>query len=150
MSRGNISRFHGDKYIINSALSQFYAAHCWQRPTGLTIPLINFISMRFLQCRLVFAFLLIPSVLSVLINVTIDDTFADPLTGYHFDYSPATSWSIGANCDGCSALPDSSQVYDKTWHTGTFVSSQESISFAPSFCCRTITLSVMEHNPPFC
>lgn len=76
--------------------------------------------MRFSQCRLAFVFLYFPLVLSVLVNVTIDDTFGDPLTGNHIDYSPLTSWNIGANCDGCTTAPDPSQVYNHTWHDGTF------------------------------
>jgi len=58
--------------------------------------------------------------LAALVNVTIDDTNGDPLTGAQFVYTPPTSWNIGQACVGCTAHPDPELLYDQTWHDGTF------------------------------
>ncbi|EMD41686.1 hypothetical protein CERSUDRAFT_102093 [Gelatoporia subvermispora B] len=56
-------------------------------------------------------------------NVTVDDTFGDPITGEQFVYSPTTGsdsiWNVGQTCTGCLAQPDPSQTYNNSWHDGT-------------------------------
>ncbi|OCH96619.1 hypothetical protein OBBRIDRAFT_718250 [Obba rivulosa] len=57
-------------------------------------------------------------------NVTVDDTFGDPITGEQFVYKPASggsipAWNVGQDCPGCFAQPDPDQTYLHTWHDGT-------------------------------
>ena len=55
---------------------------------------------------------------SRLVNVTVDDTEADPLTGAAFTYSG--TWSQGEHCSQCTIKLDPSQVHNETWHDATF------------------------------
>ena len=55
---------------------------------------------------------------SRLVNVTVDDSGADPLTGATFAY--AHNWSQGGHCSQCSVKLDSSQVHSGTWHDATY------------------------------
>ncbi|EPQ61026.1 hypothetical protein GLOTRDRAFT_90333 [Gloeophyllum trabeum ATCC 11539] len=59
--------------------------------------------------------------LAALVNVTVDDTNGDLVTGVPVVYSPPQAWNIGQNCTGCTAKPDPAQVYMGTWHDATFV-----------------------------
>ncbi|OBZ79811.1 hypothetical protein A0H81_00318 [Grifola frondosa] len=61
----------------------------------------------------------IVDVLADLVNVTIDDTLGDALTGEQFTYFPSASWNIGQNCSGCTAHPNPSDIYLNSWHDGT-------------------------------
>ena len=79
-----------------------------------------------------------PPVLATLVNVTIDDTFGDPVTGNQFSYAPSGAWQPGFSCTGCTARPDPSQVSNDTWHEGTFnpagtTGSDQLLSAAVSF-----------------
>ncbi|KZT23803.1 hypothetical protein NEOLEDRAFT_1052665, partial [Neolentinus lepideus HHB14362 ss-1] len=58
---------------------------------------------------------------ATLTNVTVDDTGGDPFTGAQVAYSPAGAWNTGGDCVGCTAHPDPSQMYMRTWHDATFV-----------------------------
>ena len=55
-----------------------------------------------------------------LVNITVDDAKADPLTGIEFVYFPPDHWAQGYGCETCFAHPDPTQVYDTTWHDATF------------------------------
>ncbi|OCH86687.1 hypothetical protein OBBRIDRAFT_211430 [Obba rivulosa] len=57
---------------------------------------------------------------AVLINITIDDTFGDAVTGQKFAYSPSDLWNTGQNCTVCEARLDPSKVHNGTWHDSTF------------------------------
>ena len=66
-------------------------------------------------------FICVPtSVLGNLINVTVDDTKPDPLTGASSVYVPEGSWSQGNGCTVCAAKPDASQALDAIWHDITY------------------------------
>ncbi|KLO13084.1 hypothetical protein SCHPADRAFT_928764, partial [Schizopora paradoxa] len=57
-------------------------------------------------------------------NLSIDDSSPDPLTGTRLIYecldltnSKVHGWNVGQDCgSGCSAHPDPSQVFEGTWH----------------------------------
>jgi len=72
------------------------------------------------------------------VNITIDDTYGDPVTGAQFTY--AGGWNVGPTCTSCTARPDPSQVYNGTWHDGTFFPSEENapLSATVSFTGRLI------------
>ena len=55
-----------------------------------------------------------------LINVTVDDSGADSITGEKILYFPPDHWTTGDNCPGCVAQPDPSQTYAGTWHNATY------------------------------
>ena len=55
-----------------------------------------------------------------LVNVTVDDAGADPLTGATFIYSPTDHWSQGNGCGPCQAKLDPSEVHGGTWHDTTY------------------------------
>ena len=54
-----------------------------------------------------------------LVNVTVDDDGADPLTGERITYFTNT-WVQGAQCPLCWAQPNASQTYSGTWHDATY------------------------------
>ncbi|KAI0336259.1 hypothetical protein GY45DRAFT_1316380 [Cubamyces sp. BRFM 1775] len=53
------------------------------------------------------------------VNVTIDDTYGDAQTGVPIKYS-ASGWKLGQTCTDCTAHPDPTRAYDRTWHDGTY------------------------------
>ncbi|OSX65944.1 hypothetical protein POSPLADRAFT_1031160 [Postia placenta MAD-698-R-SB12] len=53
------------------------------------------------------------------LNVTIDDTFGDPVTGTQFVYSPADNWQSSSNCSECASTFAMAMVYDRTWTLST-------------------------------
>ncbi|KAF8987749.1 hypothetical protein BDQ17DRAFT_1199528, partial [Cyathus striatus] len=57
---------------------------------------------------------------AVLVNVTVDDSLPDPLTGRLINYLPTTSWSDGVVCTDCTATVDGGSMFDRTWHDGTY------------------------------
>jgi len=59
------------------------------------------------------------------VNITIDDTYGDPVTGAQFTYSPADEWTAGQTCTSCTARPDPSEAYNGTWHDTSFFPSEE-------------------------
>lgn len=61
------------------------------------------------------------AVSAVLVNVTIDDTQGDPLTGLQITYDPPGSWKSSSGCVGCESSPDGNLAHLQTWHEGTFV-----------------------------
>ncbi|THU80173.1 hypothetical protein K435DRAFT_785537 [Dendrothele bispora CBS 962.96] len=78
--------------------------------------------MLLLQSYLSF-FLLISPALAVLVNRTIDDTIQDS-SGNSVQYSPnepgRRAWNVGG-CSQCAAKGlDTTQLFDKTWHDGTY------------------------------
>ena len=56
-----------------------------------------------------------------LVNVTVDDFNPDPVTGNTFLYFPEGYWNIGNNCSVCEAKPDTSRIYQSTWHDVTYI-----------------------------
>jgi len=80
------------------------------------------------------------------VNITIDDTNGDSVTGNTFNYEPPATWSVGLQCTNCEAHLDPSQTFDGTWHdTSAFPNStvipSASVTFTGSavyvFCILT-------------
>ncbi|KAM5539186.1 hypothetical protein V8D89_007059 [Ganoderma adspersum] len=77
---------------------------------------------------LLFSSLFFASVSSLLVNVTVDDQFGDPVTGLIPEYSPKNgSWHIGSPSEACPpacnigpSLLDLTQINDKTWLDDTY------------------------------
>ncbi|KAI0666261.1 hypothetical protein C8Q78DRAFT_1072504 [Trametes maxima] len=61
-----------------------------------------------------------PFAAAALVNVTIDDTFGDESNGNKISYQPESAWNVGQDCPACTAKPDISQVFNRTWHDTTF------------------------------
>lgn len=80
------------------------------------------------EAALNIAALLFPLVGATLINITVDDTNPDPLTGNIFTYSPDGSWNQGNNCTPCFRKLDATLTFDGTWHDTTYDSSQAGLS----------------------
>jgi len=58
---------------------------------------------------------------AVLVNVTIDDSVGDPLTGASIIYTPSDAWNSGpAACNKCLVHPDVKKLESGTWHASTF------------------------------
>ncbi|EIW65018.1 uncharacterized protein TRAVEDRAFT_42416 [Trametes versicolor FP-101664 SS1] len=53
---------------------------------------------------------------ATVLNVTIDDTYGDTLTGGSMHYSPENAWKANLNCTGCKAQPDPLSALGGTWH----------------------------------
>lgn len=53
-------------------------------------------------------------------NITVDDTDPDPLTGNIFTYSPPGHWNNGNGCIMCTAKPSPASALDGTWHDATY------------------------------
>ncbi|TFK34067.1 hypothetical protein BDQ12DRAFT_764476 [Crucibulum laeve] len=68
-------------------------------------------------------YLLIPFFLqaqAILVNVTVDDSGINPLTGQPIIYNPPGVWNLGANCTACTAKIDNRDMQNGTWHDSTF------------------------------
>ncbi|KAF8987741.1 hypothetical protein BDQ17DRAFT_1258237 [Cyathus striatus] len=63
---------------------------------------------------------LITTVGAVLVNVTVDNSLPDPLTGRLVGYLPTTSWNAGVACTDCTAIVDEGSMFNRTWHDGTY------------------------------
>ncbi|KAH8086598.1 hypothetical protein BXZ70DRAFT_899946 [Cristinia sonorae] len=61
-----------------------------------------------------------PLIAATLVNITVDDSGPDPITGARIAYSPSDAWSFGQDCTACTARPDPAQAFMRTWHDGTF------------------------------
>ncbi|KAF8987739.1 hypothetical protein BDQ17DRAFT_1334870 [Cyathus striatus] len=57
---------------------------------------------------------------AVLVNVTVDDSLPDPLTGRPITYLPTDAWKDGVLCTDCTATVDGGSMFDRTWHDGTY------------------------------
>ena len=55
-----------------------------------------------------------------LVNITVDDSGLNQLTGLGFSYSPTDDWNFGPDCTKCSAQLDRSQLSMGTWHDATY------------------------------
>ena len=66
--------------------------------------------------------LVIPPVLTLLQNVTIDDEYGDFQTGVKPTYLEVggCGWKQGSKCTDCFAQPDASQAFNGTWHDATY------------------------------
>ncbi|TFK34068.1 hypothetical protein BDQ12DRAFT_700569 [Crucibulum laeve] len=53
---------------------------------------------------------------AILVNVTVDDSGINPLTGQPIIYNPPGAWNLGANCTMCTAKIDARDVHNGTWH----------------------------------
>lgn len=51
------------------------------------------------------------------VNRTIDDYFADSVTGRQVEYTGY--WNVGQTCYGCAIHPDANKAYAGTWHDVT-------------------------------
>ncbi|KAH9891100.1 hypothetical protein C8Q73DRAFT_651697 [Cubamyces lactineus] len=56
---------------------------------------------------------------AALVNVTIDDTYGDPINGAQVTYEPLDAWNVGQSCTACTAHPDPTLAHNGTWHDGT-------------------------------
>ncbi|KAF8995036.1 hypothetical protein BDQ17DRAFT_1430648 [Cyathus striatus] len=61
---------------------------------------------------------LINAAKAVLVNVTVDDTIPDPLTGLWITYTTG-GWNRGP-CSNCDAKPDKKSMNNMTWHDSTY------------------------------
>ncbi|KAJ3575895.1 hypothetical protein NP233_g789 [Leucocoprinus birnbaumii] len=75
-------------------------------------PYVNFLLPLFLALQ--------PISRAALVNVTVDDSAPDPVTGRTISYAPAGGWQTGNDCNGCTAHPSASSLYKGTWHDSTF------------------------------
>ncbi|THH30166.1 hypothetical protein EUX98_g3998 [Antrodiella citrinella] len=57
---------------------------------------------------------------ATLVNITVDDSGADPSNGARIMYAPSSAWSFGQDCTACTARPDPEEAFMETWHDGTF------------------------------
>lgn len=58
---------------------------------------------------------------AALVNVTIDDTNGDSVTGLLPSYvASEDDWNRQSGCSGCWSHLDTSSVFDGTWHSATF------------------------------
>ncbi|EED85138.1 predicted protein [Postia placenta Mad-698-R] len=58
-------------------------------------------------------------VAEISLNVTIDDTLGDSVTGNQIVYSPADNWQSSSNCSECASTFAMAMVYDRTWTLST-------------------------------
>ncbi len=77
-------------------------------------------------CVLTYLLLTLSGTDGLLVNITVDDTIPDPLTGNTFQYAPDGRWNTGGSCPTCQATPDPSSVRDGTWHDATYAPSDPS------------------------
>lgn len=76
--------------------------------------------MLFLSSFLLGLFFWFISAQAVLVNVTIDDTTGDSLTGAPVIYTPPDAWNSGpVGCNNCSVHPDVKRLTNGTWHDST-------------------------------
>ncbi|KAJ6582082.1 hypothetical protein B0H19DRAFT_927985 [Mycena capillaripes] len=66
-------------------------------------------------------------------TATIDDTKGDSNTGAQPVYSPATSFSLNSNCDGCSVHANPASAFDNTWHDSSQLNGAGPVSVTLSF-----------------
>ena len=73
-------------------------------------------------CFVLSSFLYFARAAAKLVNVTIDDSGKDPVTGTLIQYLPnSTFWHGSAEtCKTCAAHPDPAQAFDGTWHDSAF------------------------------
>ncbi|KAJ7456545.1 hypothetical protein FB451DRAFT_1511489 [Mycena latifolia] len=57
---------------------------------------------------------------AALVNVTIDDTAGDSLTGALVTYTPSDAWNSQNECIDCLVHPDTTKLQNGTWHDSTF------------------------------
>ncbi|KIY53258.1 hypothetical protein FISHEDRAFT_69111 [Fistulina hepatica ATCC 64428] len=76
---------------------------------GSPIQVFHFSSLSFLIC---FASFLVHA--TRIVNITLDDSSS------RFTYLPSGGWVVGTNCTGCTAHPDTADLYNGTWHDSTF------------------------------
>ncbi|PFH54739.1 hypothetical protein AMATHDRAFT_281 [Amanita thiersii Skay4041] len=72
------------------------------------------------MCILYLLLLSLPFSLAILVNITIDDTIPDRLTGAVVSYNPTDAWNLGTECNACTARPDKARMFASTWHDSTF------------------------------
>ncbi|KAJ7651144.1 hypothetical protein FB45DRAFT_780465 [Roridomyces roridus] len=65
-------------------------------------------------------------------NRTIDDTNGDSVTGVVPTYTPSSVWA-GPSCQGCAILPDTSKVFDGTYHAATYHADLGSFAISMDF-----------------
>ncbi|KAF9448664.1 hypothetical protein P691DRAFT_800447 [Macrolepiota fuliginosa MF-IS2] len=55
------------------------------------------------------------------VNVTVDDSGPDHLTGELITYTPGlgVGWKLGQDCSDCTAGPQKALAYHQTWHDST-------------------------------
>ncbi|KAI0789544.1 hypothetical protein C8Q75DRAFT_718548 [Abortiporus biennis] len=97
----------------------------------------------------------LPALEAALVNITIDDSGTDPITGTSIVYSPPDSWSPGQTCTDCQAHPDPSLALDHTWHDVLYIPANNvnltaSLQFEGSaiyvFCILAHTSSPLDGN----
>ncbi|KAJ7651124.1 hypothetical protein FB45DRAFT_889739 [Roridomyces roridus] len=90
--------------------------------------------MRIVSTTLLFFhfFLVSKTDAQTLTNRTIDDTNGDNVTGVVPTYTPSSSWA-GPSCQGCAILPDTSKVFDGTYHAATYGPDLGSLAISMDF-----------------
>ncbi|KAF8061019.1 hypothetical protein FPV67DRAFT_1512485 [Lyophyllum atratum] len=73
-------------------------------------------------------------------NITIDDTFGDPLSGQKIVYQPAGAWNT-IDCVPCTARPDTALAFNGTWHDGTFYPAPGSNDFPNTPLSASVTFN---------
>lgn len=92
-------------------------------------------------CLTVIACLLGFSLLSQadLINIKVDDSEPDPLTGQVISYTPNNACKLGQSCTDCTAKVDRNLAYHHSWHDCTV-----GYSYSPHF---SAALNQIQFNP---
>ena len=71
--------------------------------------------------NLAFQLLLLAPLVCGLVNVTVDDTGVDPLSGHSIEFLPSGYWNAAiGGCPQCSSKPDPTQTHNLTWHDATY------------------------------
>lgn len=83
-------------------------------------------------CLNPFLFLLIVLCANAATNITVDDTFGDPVAGAKLVYSPESIWA-GPECTGCSIQPNKKLASNGTWKAATYKPEYGSMSIQLSF-----------------
>ncbi|KAJ8520582.1 hypothetical protein ONZ45_g2609 [Pleurotus djamor] len=90
---------------------------------------------------LVLFFSLLPHVLSISRNITIDDSLGDPATGTFIQYHPPDAWNDGRDCNACTAHPSESMLFRRTWTDSTFNRNPGSNSFPNTVLSASVTFN---------
>jgi hypothetical protein len=76
--------------------------------------------------------LLVSTAQASFVNVSIDDTYGDAITGQKPVYQPSGPWD-GANCTHCDIVPSVALAFDGTWTAATYNPGKSNINITLSF-----------------
>lgn len=100
---------------------------------------LDLLSLATFSLSTVWSLVELPLASAQLVNVTIDDTFGDQLTGTTITYLPPDVWKLGQDCSDCFAKLDQTKVSNGTWHDGTFSAVAENNGPANRLLTATVT-----------